>query len=341
MITMNETYILNKNSVQDRRTILKNELDGNEYSALLKNKSRRRRGIKVEAEEADTSVCPYCGSSEILIDFTRSEKSCKKCGLVIEENIIDSTIRGTARDKEGNSYSQNGAPKDITIHDGGIATDFKINGGNLKDMPKWYRLRRLQSQSRVNGSRERNLSKALGELALLVSNLSLSRNVKYEAAAIYRKALDKDLVRGRSINRLLVATIYIACRRCKVPRTLDEMSEGTGLDKKIIGKNYRLLSKELRLDLPLISPNDYVPRFASKLGLSPEAEVKSFEIIDLAAEAGLTSGKDPASITAASLYWASMLVGERRTQTEIAKTLKVTEVTIRNRFKELNNSINL
>lgn len=330
-----------KNNVEDRKNNFKNKLEGVEYSATLRNKSRRRRRHEPVAEEADVSVCPVCGCSEVLIDFTRSEKACKNCGLVIEENIIDSTIRGTARDKEGNSYSQNGAPRDIALHDGGMTTDFDVNKGNLKNRPTWYRLRRLQSQSRISGPRERNLSRAFGELALLVSNLSLSRNVKYEAAAIYRNALDEDLIRGRSITRIMVATIYIACRECKVPRTLDEISEGTGIDKKTIGKNYRFLTKELNIKLPLISPNDYVPRFASKLGLSPEAEVKSIEIINQAVESGLTSGKDPASITAASLYWASMLVGERVTQTEIAKTLKVTEVTVRNRYKELSNSINL
>ena len=93
--------------------------------------------------------------------------------------------------------------------------------------------------------------------------------------------------------------------------------------------------------MPVVSPNAFVPRFASKLGLSSQVEVKSIEIINQAKELGLTSGKDPASITAASIYWASMLLGERRTQTEIANTLSVTEVTIRNRFKELNNALNL
>ena len=122
---------------------------------------------------------------------------------------------------------------------------------------------------------------------------------------------------------------------------MDEISEGTGIDKKTIGKNYRFLSRELGIKLPVVSPNAFVPRFASKLGLSSEVEVKSIEIINQAKELGITSGKDPASITAASLYWACLLLGERRTQTEIAKQLGVTEVTIRNRFNELKSELNL
>ena len=178
-------------------------------------------------------------------------------------------------------------------------------------------------------------------MALIVSQLSLSKTVRRESASIYRKALDEDLIRGRSIDKLIVATIYIACRQCDVPRTLDEISEGTGIDKKTIGKNYRFLSRELGIKLPVVSPNAFVPRFASKLGLSSEVEVKSIEIINQAKELGITSGKDPASITAASLYWACLLLGERRTQTEIAKQLGVTEVTIRNRFNELKSELNL
>lgn len=338
-MSVNESII--KNSVLGSETYFKDEFEGTEYSTILKKKSRRRRSPKFEVNETDTLVCPFCGSTEVFIDFTRSEKSCKRCGVVLEENIIDSTIRGTARDKEGNSYSQNGAPNDITIHDGGLSTTFDVNKGNLKNKSQWYILRKLHNQTRVSGSRERNLSRAFNELSLIVSNLSLSRAVKYESASIYRKAVDKDLVRGRSISKLMVATVYIGCRRCKVPRTLEEIAEVTDVDKKTIARNYRFLIRELGLKLPLVSPRDYVPRFASKLGLSPEVEVKSIEIIDQAIDLELTSGKDPASITAASLYWASILVGERLTQSEIARNIGVTEVTIRNRFKELDNALDL
>lgn len=335
----NETII--KKNVSGSRTNFKNKLDGDDYSTLLKNKSRRRRSHRHDEHETEVSICPSCGSTEFLFDFNRREKACISCGLVVEENIIDFSIRGTARDKEGNSLSQNGAPNDITIHDGGLSTGFDAREGNSKNKAQWFILNKIQKQSRVWGSHERNLSRAFGQLALIISNLSLSRTVKTESASIYRKAVTNDLVRGRSIEKIMVATVYIACRQCKVPRTLDEIAEVTGVDKKTIGKNYRFLTRELGIKLPLISPNDYVPRFASKLNLPPEVEVKSIEINNLAKERGLTSGKDPASITAASLYAASLMLGERRTQTEIARKLGVTEVTIRNRLKELDDSLNL
>ena len=328
-----------KEEVLGSKTYFKNEFEGKEYSNLLKKNSRRRRRSHSDEVETDVTVCPVCGSTKVLIDFTRSEKSCRNCGLVLEENIIDSTIRGTARDKEGNSYSQNGAPVNIALHDGGMSTSFNLRG-NIKDKGKWYRLWKLNNQTRVRGTPERNLSKAFTELAVIISNLSLPKDVKYESAALYRKAVTKDLVRGRSISKLIVATVYIACRFCGVPRTLDEISEVTSIDKKTIGSNYRFLVKELDLRPPIVSASDYIPRFASKLNLSSEAEVKSIELVNAAKDLGLTSGKDPASFAAAGLYAASILLGERRTQTEIAKTLNVTEVTIRNRFKELNGALN-
>ena len=336
---MSESENIIKKNVLGSKNYFKNEIEGKEYSTLLKNRSRRRRASPVE-NEVQAFICPVCGSSEILIDYVRSEKTCRTCGLVLEENIIDATVRGTSRDKEGNSYSQNGAPVNISLHDGGMATGFKVRG-NLKNKDVWYRLWRLNNQTRVRGTRERNLSRAFTELSLLVSNLSLSKSVRNESASIYRKALDKDLIRGRSISKLMVATVYIACKSCRVPRTLDEMAEVTDVDKKTIGTNYRFLVRELGLKLPIVSPSDYIPRFASKLNLSSEVEVKSIELVNEAQELGLTSGKDPASFAAAGLYASSMILGERRTQTEIARALGVTEVTIRNRFKELNNALDL
>ena len=247
-----------KNSVSGSKTIFKNEIGEKEYSSILRNQSRRRRFSRLESNEVQVVTCPVCGSSEFFIDNIRSEKSCKKCGLVLEENIIDST----------------------TIHDGGLSTTFDINKGNIKDYAKWKRLKRLHNQSRVGGTRDRNLSRAFTELGLVISKLALSSSVKRESASIYRKALDKDLIRGRSISKLLVATVYISCRLCKVPRTLDEIEKGTGINQKTISKNYRFLARELGIKLSPISPNDYIPRFASRLGLSSQVEVKSIEIIN-------------------------------------------------------------
>ena len=134
---------------------------------------------------------------------------------------------------------------------------------------------------------------------------------------------------------MVAASIYTACRRNNIPRTLDEVAEAFKVAKKQIGKNYRFLSKKLNIKLKPTSPADYIPRFASQLDLSGRVESKAIEIINDAKGKGLLNGKGPTGVAATALYVASILMGERKTQKDIAEIAGVTEVTIRNRYKEL------
>ena len=165
--------------------------------------------------------------------------------------------------------------------------------------------------------------------------LGLPRTVRETAAVVYRKAVDKNLIRGRSIEGVAAAALYAACRQCSVPRTLDEIEEVSRVSRKEIGRTYRFISRELALKLMPTSPIDYVPRFCSGLNLKGEVQSKSVEILRQASEKELTSGRGPTGVAAAAIYIASILCGERRTQREVADVAGVTEVTIRNRYKEL------
>jgi transcription initiation factor TFIIB len=152
---------------------------------------------------------------------------------------------------------------------------------------------------------------------------------------IYRKAAYKNLVRGRSVEGIMAASLYAACRQCHVPRTLDEISSVAQLSRKEIGRNYRFVSRELELKLLPTVPRDYIARFCNELKLSNNVQGKTLEILGHAVNHELTSGRGPTGLAAASMYIASLLCGERRTQREIAYVAGVTEVTIRNRYKEL------
>ncbi|CAB3287546.1 Transcription initiation factor IIB [Methanocaldococcus lauensis] len=235
-----------------------------------------------------------------------------------------------------------------TIHDKGLSTviDWRNKDSYGKDLSankraQLYRLRKWQRRIRVSDASERNLAFALSELDRITSKLGLPRHVRENAAIIYRGAVEKGLIRGRSIEGVVAAAIYAACRRCRVPRTLDEIAEASRVDRKEIGRTYRFLARELGIKLTPTNPIDYVPRFASELGLPGEVESKAIQILQKAAEKGLTSGRGPTGVAAAAIYIASVLLGCRRTQREVAEVAGVTEVTIRNRYKELTEHLDI
>jgi transcription initiation factor TFIIB len=230
-----------------------------------------------------------------------------------------------------------GAPMTYTQYDQGLGTEvgqkadlYKLEG---KSRNKFFRLRKWQY--RISTAIERNLKLALAELKRVSSYLKLPKSVEEEAARIYTLAVQRGLVRGRSMESVVAGALYAACRRHEVPRTLDELSDASGIEKKEIGRTYRFVTRELGINILPSNPADYIARFASSLKLSAETQSKAVEILDKAQKMELTSGRGPTGIAAAALYVSALLHGEKRTQREVADVAGVTEVTIRNRYKEL------
>lgn len=300
---------------------------------------------KVEYLEA----CPECGSKSLSKDYERAEVTCNECGLVIDEKIMDMGPEWRAFDHEQRvKRSRVGAPMTYTIHDKGLSTviDWRDKDSYGKDIAprkraQIYRLRKWQQRIRVSNATERNLAFALTEMDRVASRINLSRNVRETSAVVYRKAVEKGLIRGRSIEGVSAAAIYAACRQCKVPRTLDEIAEAAKLNRKEIGRTYRFMARELGISLKPTTPIDYIDRFGSELGLSGEVRSKAIEILKKAMDQELTSGRGPTGVSAAAIYIASVLLGERRTQREVADVAGVTEVTIRNRYKDLAERLNI
>ena len=299
--------------------------------------------------DEDPKTCPVCNSTERFVDNSRAEVCCARCGLVLDENLIDSGPEWRAFDHEQrDKRTRTGAPLTYTISDKGLNTtidwkDKDIHGHKIPERNKAqiYRLRKWNKRMRVSGAGERNLAFALSELDRDSSRLGIPRSVREDAAIIYRSAAKNKLIRGRSIEVVVASALYAACRRCNIPRTLDEIAIASNVSKKQVGKTYRFLSRELNIKLKPTSPSDYISRFASKLGLSGEVQAKAIEIINKAVKAGLSSGKGPTGVAAAALYIASLLLGERKTQKEVSEISGVTEVTIRNRYKELSEKIDM
>jgi transcription initiation factor TFIIB len=290
-------------------------------------------------------VCPVCGSTEFIYDPTRGEIICAKCGYVIEENVVDEGPEWRAFEPgQREKRARTGAPESILLHDKGLSTDIGIDRsltGLMRE--KMYRLRKWQSRLRVSDATERNLAFALSELDRIASQLKLPRHVEEEAARLYREAVRKGLIRGRSIEAVIAACVYAACRLLKVPRTLDEIADISRVDKKEIGRSFRFIARHLNLTPKklFVKPTDYVNKFADELELSEKVRRRATEILEEAYKRGLTSGKSPAGLVAAALYIAGLLEGEKRTQREVAEVARVTEVTVRNRYKELVEKLNL
>ena len=282
--------------------------------------------------------CPECGGINLFWNKDKGEIICKDCGLVVEDRMVDFDQEWREFDSEAAARKRRtGAPMSYTQFDQGLGTDvgrkadlYQLEG---KSKNKFFRLRKWQQ--RISTAIERNLKLALSELKRVSSYLKLPSSVEEEASRIYTLAVQKGLVRGRSMESVVAGALYAACRRHDVPRTLDELSEASGIDKKEIGRTYRFVTRELGIKILPSNPADYIARFASALKLNAETQSRSVEIIEEAQNVELTSGRGPTGIAAAALYVAALINGEKRTQREVADVAGVTEVTIRNRYKEL------
>jgi len=308
------------------------------------------REINIERDvEGEQEKCITCGTEVFFVDDYRGEKVCSACGTVMKAKIIDPGPEWRAFDADQKKKrTRVGAPLTYTIHDKGLSTiiDFRdrdVFGRKISPRIKAqvYRLRKWQRRIRVSDAMERNLTFALSELDRMASALSLPKNLRETASKIYRSAVKNHLIRGRSIEGVAAASIYASCRLCKIPRTLQEIAEVARVDKKEIGRCYRFISHRLSLNAGPTSPVEYISRFASGLKLSGKCQSTARHILQVASRKGLTSGRGPTGVAAAALYLASVLEKERRTQRDIAKIAQVTEVTVRNRFKELISKLNI
>jgi transcription initiation factor TFIIB len=289
------------------------------------------------------TVCTECGSTSLLRDYDSGELVCEKCGYVLSTTLIDQGPEWRAFDQEQrDKLPRVGAPVTWTIHDKGLSTtigwqDRDASGRRLspEERARLYRLRKWQRRSKVSDSTQRNLAHALSEMSKIAYKLNLPRNVIETSSMIYRRAIQKQLIRGRTIQSVAVASIYMACRQCNVIRTLEDVAVAANITKKEAARNYRFLLRELQPDVPQVDPHGYISKIVNKLALTGETEMLAMGILKKASNLRLTSGRGPSGIAAACIYISSQLTDERRTQGEIAKEAQVTEVTIRNRYKEL------
>ena len=286
--------------------------------------------------------CPEC-EGRIVIDNDASAAMCEECGLVVDDRPIDAGPEWRAFDAgERDKKSRVGAPSTTLIHDRGMSTKIswqdKDAYGNYLSSRKREELSRLRTwdeRFRTHGSDERNLKHALGEIVRMASALGLPEPTSEMASVIYRRALENDMLPGRSIEGMATSALYAAARLDGIARSIDEVSAVSRVDSMEIKRTYRYLIRELELEVPPTNPVEYIGRYASSLGCSDETERLARELIGDAIEQGVHSGKHPVGIAASAIYAAAKLTGEELTQAEISEVANISEVTIRNRYREV------
>jgi len=292
--------------------------------------------------------CPRCGKGSIVTDANTAENFCSKCGFVMTDKISESGPEWRSFSNEGENKSRAGVPTSLAMHDMGLATVINPQNRDATGKPlsatmrsTIERLRTWDSRSQVHEPVDRNFRQAFSELDRLKDKLAVGDSVIEKAAYIYRKALEKGLVRGRSISALIASSLYAACRDTETPRTLKDVGQAGNIKRKDIARCYRLLLRELELKMPVVNPIQCIARIASKAELSEKTKRKATKILQTAEEQKISAGKDPMGLAAAALYVACVTNGENKTQRDVAEAAGVTEVTIRNRYKGLKVALNL
>ncbi len=303
-----------------------------------------RTETETEAEDVrdEREQCPECGG-RVISDSEHAETVCEDCGLVVEEDEIDRGPEWRAFDSaEKDKKSRVGAPTTNMMHDQGLSTnigwqDKDAYGKALssRQRQKMQRLRTWNERFRTRDSKERNLKQALGEIDRMASALGLPENVRETASVIYRRALEEDLLPGRSIEGVATASLYAAARQAGTPRSLDEIAAVSRVEKMELTRTYRYVVRELKLEVKPADPEHYLPRFVSGLDLSDETERVARQLLESARRKGVHSGKSPVGLAAAAVYAAALLTNEKVTQNEVSEVANISEVTIRNRYKEL------
>jgi transcription initiation factor TFIIB len=296
--------------------------------------------------EKISDKCPECGNAILIKDGFRGEIICNACGLVIKQHLINSGVDWRAfNSEEQEKKVRVGAPANLMQYDKGLNTiigrsnrDAKGNKISPKMIEEIRRLRTWNQRTMIYTPKEKNLAEAMTELDRISSQMNLSRYLKETAAHIYRKVM--HLAKGRSIEAVVIASIYVACKINNVPNSIEDFIEFTSIDKKKIGRCYRLIFRELNLNINASSPISFIPKFAANLKLSENTKNQATKLLHLAKKYRLTAGKTPAGLAGGALYYASLQEGERRTQKEVSKAVGVTEATIRKRYKELARYLN-
>ena len=308
----------------------------------ITNTKRQYRGSQIIK-----TVCPECNGQQFITDPTAGETACGSCGLIITENMIDKTPEWRAYTaQERQAKTRIGPPPSLMYHDKRLSTTFNpyfdVTGNRLPvhEQMKMIRLQKWNQRMHQH-ERVRNFSIAMGEITRLIDALHLPNTIQENAALLYRKAYGLKLVRGRSIKAMAAAAIYGACRLTQTPTRLKNIVTVSPHSHKEISKCYRLIHRYLNLNVPIDDSVIYIAKIASHIGLDQPTQRQAISLLHHAKQKKGLVGKMPAGSAGAALYIAALMHGKKISQAKIAEAAEVTEVTIRNRFRSLDQLLQL
>jgi len=285
--------------------------------------------------------CPRCGKNTIITDMETGELICGRCGYVVSERLENLGPEWRFFPDDRISRERTGVGTSLAIHDKGLSTVINPTNRDSTGKPLSSSMKMVLKRLRTWDSRtqnvriDRNFRQAFSELSRLKDKLALSDAVIEKAAYIYRKALEKKLVRGRSIPTMIGAALYAACRDTETPRTLNDITAAINIRRKELTNCYRILVKELGLKMPVVDSVKCVARIASKAGLSEKTKRYAVKILKKAKQNRISAGKDPMGLAASALYISNTRLGKYCSQKIIAQAAGITEVTVRNRCQGL------
>jgi transcription initiation factor TFIIB len=299
--------------------------------------------------KSSTITCSMCNKSQTVTDFESGEVICSSCGLVISEKIQEMRPEWRAfNNAEVKDRSRTGIPTSLARHDMGLATvigrtDKDASGRKIDAAMRstMDRLRIWDLRTQAHSSTDRNLKKAFEQLDILKGKVGLSDAIIEKSAYIYRKAQERGFIRGRSIPAVLAAVVYIACREMGISRTLNDIAIASNIRRTELSRTYRILVLELDIKVPMVDLMKCIVRVANKATITEKTKYRAMNTMKVVTQNGISAGKDPMGLAASILYLSCLNTGEHKTQLDISSAAGVTEVTVRNRFKDLKSRLDL
>jgi transcription initiation factor TFIIB len=300
-------------------------------------------------ERDDATYCEHCNSYTVIFDMVSSEYVCSSCGCVANDKFYNNEHSAGYPGQSGYSdRTRTGMPESLAIHHKGLSTligmgDTDARGKALEPAQrmKMQRLRTWNNRSQLNDSISRNLEKALKFLNNFGDKLYLSQAVMESAAYIYRKAAIKKLAKGRSTLGLVGAALYAACRETATPKTISDVAAVCNLSSKDVMSHYKLILRELSMQMPVLHGPDYVTLIANRLDLSEKTKREALKIFSGVQQNRISIGKNPRALAGAVIYLASQTCNEFLRQVEICQVADISTVSLRKRCKDIKTTLEM